>query len=180
MKKNLSIMLLVVVLIFNFAMIISFAAPSIDDATGVVTNNGKTIRPGVGGVFLGDDNKYYRVEKDNDGDYVLVDITEEVEKDPSKIDPTAWMEEASDTDPLGTVTDVSKDLGKSGFKLIQTWIRIGASIILSLVAIKWMMSKSGTDVKGAKDWAVNAAVGAVIGFGVNTLLKILFNIATRF
>jgi len=90
------------------------------------------------------------------------------------------MEEAGDNDPLEGFTNTTKDIGKSSFNLIQTIGRVIIALVISVLGLKWMMSKSGQDIKDKKDWAVNIVIGSIIFFGVNYIITILFDVSTKF
>ncbi|MCG8538714.1 MAG: hypothetical protein MJA82_02090 [Clostridia bacterium] len=100
-------------------------------------------------------------------------------KDPSKQDPTEWMDDIRDDGIFDDLNDTAKSVGYSGYTLAQLLGRIVLQIVGSIIAVTFMWKKKSQDVKESKEWLGNAAKGALLLFGLNFLIGILFDIALK-
>lgn len=174
MKKKVAFCLVIFILVFQSYLV--FGEPDMKDPVlGIIENNGHRAQVTEGEIFLGDDGKYYKVTYNKTTKKFGLEEIDKGEDDPL-INPLGWLKKQGLSNPTAGIGDNSQadDFASSAFKLTQTWLRIAGSIIISLLSIKYMMAKTGQEIKGAKDWFINITIGLIIGFSVNKIIKILF------
>ncbi|MBI9013833.1 MAG: hypothetical protein JEZ08_16485 [Clostridiales bacterium] len=85
-----------------------------------------------------------------------------------------WKNEATDTDALGTLDDSLRNVGLSVDNLVQLGIRILISIVVGLLAFKFLIKK---DAKAKQEIKVDVlqilAATIVAYFGIDILIKVV-------
>ncbi|WP_459195638.1 hypothetical protein [Wukongibacter baidiensis] len=100
-------------------------------------------------------------------------------QDPSKGEPLDWLKEAESEDMFEEVTDAAKNIGYSGYTLGQLVGRIILQVVMTAIAVTFMMKRKAADVKDSKEWLGNVVLGALLLFGLNFLITTLYSIALK-